>query len=108
MPQFKTTENILLGKQDYCDENWFDTPFLNVPDHDRWDYSRQLQIEDVDLWEVIAETGGGNGVYASFLPYAEFYMVMRHGQIESTYYGKGCDVPLSEYLDSIGMIYPKK
>ena len=34
-----------------------------------------MQIEDVDLWEVIYEQGGSVGVYASYNPFAEFYMI---------------------------------
>lgn len=41
----------------------------------QWDYSREMRIEDVDLWEVLSMEGGGGGVYASFWPYAEFYMI---------------------------------
>jgi hypothetical protein len=40
-----------------------------------WDYSREMKIEDVDLWEVLAYEGGGAGVFASFWPFAEFYMI---------------------------------
>ncbi len=52
-----------------------DSNSLVLPPNPKWDYSRPLQIEDVDIWEVLWEAGGGWGVYASWCPYAEFYML---------------------------------
>jgi hypothetical protein len=108
MPRFKTTEMILKGIEEYFDENWMDTPFLQLPKYDNWDYSRELQIEDVDIWEVISEASGPTGLYASWLPYAEFYMIIINRQIDSTYYGKGADEPASKRCDELGIYYPKK
>lgn len=105
MPFFKSTYNI-LKKQDedeVFDENWMDSNKLIIPQNTKWDYSRKLTVEDVDIWEVIYEGSGGIGVYASYNPYAEFYMITTginfknsptyHGQfayydrIIETYYG---------------------
>jgi hypothetical protein len=85
-----------------------DTPFLQLPDSDNWDYSRELQIEDIDLWEVVSEASGPTGLYAAWLPYAEFYMIVNRRQIDSTYYGKGADEPASKRCDELGIHYPKK
>lgn len=77
MPQFKTTYNILT-KQDedeVFDSAWFESDKQVYPPKRNWDYSRDLQIEDVDIWEVITEASGGLGVYASWSPYAEFYLI---------------------------------
>ena len=52
-----------------------------------------MHIEDVDIWEVIHEQGGGVGVYASWSPYAEFYLIRtgwwneEKGYGIETYYG---------------------
>jgi hypothetical protein len=108
MPRFKTTEMILKGTQEYFDENWMDTPFLQLPKYDSWDYSRELQIEDIDIWEVISESSILKGLYAAWLPYAEFYMIINNSQIDSTYYGKGSDQYASKRCDEIGIYYPKK
>jgi hypothetical protein len=77
MPFFKSTYNI-LKKQDedeVFNKNWMDSDTVILPPKVDWDYSRELTIEDVDIWEVLYEASGGIGVYAAWLPYAEFYMI---------------------------------
>lgn len=80
-----------------------DSDKLVLPPSPKWDYSRELQIEDVDIWEVLFEQGGGTGVYAAWCPYAEFYMLRvnldgRNPQIE-TFYGAGAQKRLIEKLN---------
>ena len=77
MPFFKSTYNIFLtpDEDEVFNPNWMDSDTLVLPPKIEWDYSRELQIEDVDIWEVVYEQGDGLGVYASWLPYAEFYMI---------------------------------
>ena len=74
MPFFKTTKNIFVDKAEYFDPNWMDSDKLVLPPRTEWDYQRDMQIEDVDIWEVIVE--GGYSIYAAWSPYAEFYMLM--------------------------------
>ena len=91
MPFFKTTKNILVDSGEYFESAWMASETLILPPKKDWDYAREMQIEDVDLWEVVYEDKVG--VYASWSPYAEFYMI-RYGwkdqspKIE-TYYGLG-------------------
>jgi hypothetical protein len=77
MPFFKTTHNILFkpDEDESYNPNWFDAPFLTLPETEEWSYEREMKIEDVDLWEVIAQNGGNIGVFAAWKPYAEFYLV---------------------------------
>jgi hypothetical protein len=77
MPVFKTTHNILkrYDEDELYTENWMDSNTLVLPPKIDWDYNREMIIEDVDIWEVLYEGAGGKGVYAAWLPYAEFYMV---------------------------------
>jgi hypothetical protein len=101
MPQFKTTYNILT--QVDADE-LFNINNLNydseiLPPTKDWDYSRELKIEDIDIWEVLYESSGGIGVYAAWLPNAEFYMITTGWNADiyqtpsnkniETYYGQG-------------------
>jgi hypothetical protein len=92
MPIFRTTAQIFLGEGEFYDPNWMDSDKLILPPSEQWDYSRELRIEDVNIWEQIHYRGGGFGIYASWDPYAEFYMVtgnhfsIKPGSIE-TYYG---------------------
>lgn len=107
MPAFKSTYNILT-KQDedeVFDKNWMDSGNVILPPKIEWDYSRELTVDDIDIWEVLVERGGGFGVYAAWLPYAEFYLLttgldarnspkflgahMYHGREFETYYGQG-------------------
>jgi hypothetical protein len=114
MPFFKSTHNILFDTtyDEVYDENWMDTPFLQLPDKQYWDYSREMKIEDVDIWEVIVENGGGSGLYAAYSPYAEFYMLLlgnkknTNDRIIETFYGKNCQGRLQKRLKEINMIVP--
>jgi hypothetical protein len=77
MPIFKTTYNI-LKKQDedeIFNRNWEESYHVQLPPRVDWDYSRGMKLEDVDIWEVLYEASNGIGFYASWLPYAEFYMI---------------------------------
>jgi hypothetical protein len=92
--RFKTTNNIFKDNQEYFESFWMNGNKVYYPPKKEWDYSRELQIEDVDFWEVIYEASGGIGIYASWSPYAEFYLIRRGWDIEKnlgleTYYGKG-------------------
>lgn len=99
MPIFRTTHNILkepnLG--DFFDENWMNQNTLQLPPKKDWDYSRELSLEDVDLWEVLYE-GSSGGVYAAWSPYAEFYLVKVTCCNLETFYGVGAQKRLKEYL----------
>jgi len=105
MPLFRTTENILKDKSasDYFDPNWMDAGGLALPPNPKWDYSRELQIEDIDLWEVIMESGP-YGVYAAWCPYAEFYLILLPSGIE-TFYGVGAEKRVRRCLEANGIQY---
>lgn len=91
--RFKSTQNIFKDFAEVFEPKWMDSNKIEVPPHPDWDYSRELHIEDVDVWEVIYEQGGGVGVYASWCPYAEFYLIRtgwwndEKGYGIETYYG---------------------
>jgi hypothetical protein len=88
MPFFKSTYNILKkpDEDEVHNNNWFDTPFLQLPPSYPWDYKREMQIEDVDIWEVLVESGP-QGIYASWCPYAEFYLVVTGGDYRNQWHG---------------------
>lgn len=75
MPIFRTTKNIISDTGEFFDENWMDFNTLVLPPSPKWDYKKPIKFEDVDIWEVIAETGRGK-VYAAWCPYAEFYIIL--------------------------------
>jgi len=108
MPIFKSTQNILKDNLEEFDQNSVDKDFLELPPIILWDNSRELQPEDVDLWEVLSEMSGPSGLYASWMPYAEFYMIVSMGKIDSTYYGEGSDIYVSKRCEELKIPYPKK
>lgn len=55
--------------------NWMDSDKLILPPTTPWTYDRDMQIEDVDIWEQLYYQDGARGVYVSWAPYAEFYMI---------------------------------
>lgn len=112
MPFFKTTENILKDNGEYFDSNWMDSNNIVLPPSKPWDYKRDMQIEDVDLWEVIYEIGSV-GVYAAWQPHAEFYMIkppwqwLDAGWGLETYYGKLASDRVHKRMKEIGINIPK-
>lgn len=112
MPFFKTTYNILVepNKDELYDANRFDSDKVILPPSQEWDYSRELQIEDVDIWEVLAEGSNGLGIYAAWMPYAEFYLVTTgwhpgtiNDRIIETYYGPGSQEKVYKKAKEIGL-----
>jgi hypothetical protein len=89
MPFFKSTYNILKkpDEDEVFDINWFDSPTLQLPPSLKWDYQREMTIEDVDIWEVLVERGGGLGVYAAWCPYAEFYLITTGSDTRNQWHG---------------------
>jgi hypothetical protein len=103
MPQFKTNQNIF---KDFGDEVWndnnMDSDKIMLPPSPDWSYDRIMEIEDVEVWEVIIERGGGTAVYAAWCPYAEFYMV-RHswGEELEVFYGRFVQPQVLERIDEL-------
>jgi hypothetical protein len=118
--QFKSTHTILKRPDinDVFDPNWMDSNTVVTPATAPWDYKKELNIEDVEIWEVIIEYGGGLGVYAAWKPYAEFYLVTTgvdystgkiidnyHYQDKffETYYGPGAQKKVQEKMKELGL-----
>lgn len=105
--RFKSTQNIFKDFGEVFESKWMDSNKIETPPNPNWDYSRELTIEDVDIWEVIYEQGGGVGVYAAWCPNAEFYLV-RTGwwnmpnDIE-TYYGAGANAKVQARMKELGI-----
>jgi hypothetical protein len=85
MSFFKSTYNILgkVDEDEVFNEHWMDSEKTIAPPTKKWSYDREMQIEDVDIWEVLYERGVGVGVYAAWAPYAEFYMITTGGDFRN-------------------------
>jgi hypothetical protein len=90
MPIFKTNSDIFkYGSEESFDSIKIDSTNTFIPPlNNKWDYSKELDIKDVELWEVIYEEGNEVGVYVAWEPYAEFYMIRKQSDI-FFYYGRG-------------------
>ena len=110
MPFFKTTHNIFKDYGEVFDSNWMDSDKLVLPPRTEWDYKREMTIEDVDVWELIYEAGGGRGVYAAWSPYAEFYMIKNSWTDTSndlkieTFYGPSASKKVQKRAKELGMV----
>ncbi len=91
MPLFLTTYNILVKRDEdeLFDPNWMDSDKIVLPPKRDWDYSRELQIEDVSIWELIYRSPSYFELYAAWDPYAEFYLVIIGVNNIQTFYGPG-------------------
>jgi hypothetical protein len=109
VPFFKTTNNIFKDFGEYFDPNWMNYDTVQTPEWKEWDYKRELTIEDVNLWEVIFEDRWS--LYASFDPYAEFYILVPHYSLPNSsleiFYGKGATKALYKRLGELGLRAPK-
>jgi hypothetical protein len=112
MPRFKSTQNIFKDFNEVFDPNWMDSSKLILPPKKEWDYSRELKIEDIDIWEVVLEHGGSFGLYAAWEPFAEFYMLRPGWNLElqghgvETYYGSGAQKKVLKRLKEFGIDLP--
>jgi hypothetical protein len=107
MPIFKTTDDILKTfKEELFDENQNNYPFLTLPPSPSWDAKREMDLEDVDIWEVIFEGGGGTGLYAAWCPYDKFFMLRYKTEID-TFYGEEGEKRLEKRLKELNLLYPK-
>jgi hypothetical protein len=126
MPFFKSTFNILskCDEDEVFNRNWMDSDKVILPPRLDWDYKREMTIEDVDIWEVLYEASGGIGLYAAWLPYAEFYMITAGFRTETgphyfqrsgetpywdrhieTFYAKGAQSAVRKRAKELGIVF---
>jgi hypothetical protein len=106
MPSFKSTRDIFAPAEhsEAFDPKWFDSDKLILPPKSPWDHKRELQVEDVNIWEVIFEIGSHISLYAAWDPHAEFFLFLYHGTME-TFYGAGAQKRLKIRLAALEIPY---
>jgi hypothetical protein len=123
MPFFKSTYNILkkVDEDEVFESKWMDSNKLELPPKINWDYGRELKIEDVDIWEVLYEASEAIGLYAAWLPYAEFYLITNSFNYKNsatiirnhhywdknfeTYYGPGAQIQVIKRCKELEIPY---
>lgn len=116
MPFFKTNKDIFVApwEEEAFDKKWFDSPNLVLPKYKEWDYKREMNIEDVQLWEQLCYATGGLALYAAWEPYAEFYLITHEWHLHKsnaweTFYGPGSMKKAYHRARQLGMhVYPKE
>jgi hypothetical protein len=111
MPFFRSTRDILISpwEDEVFDPNWMDSDKVILPPRVEWDYKRELTIEDVDIWEQIYFASGCVGLYAAWMPYAEFYLITyEYGKGIETFYGPGSMKNAYDRAIQLGMHIPLK
>lgn len=120
MPFFKSNKNIFETpwEDEVYESKQYDSNRLVFPPGGpddikaKWDYKRKMKIEDVEIWEQIYYASGNIGLYASWLPYAEFYMItlpapnVLHSpktMLVETYYGQGAQDEVYKRCLEIGI-----
>jgi hypothetical protein len=87
MPRFKSLDNIINCNGEIFDPAWLQGDHIVVPSWPEWTESRDIQVEDVLVWEVCVEYSGRDGIYAAWNPHAEFYIHVQGGQVIETFRG---------------------
>jgi len=79
----------------------------------QWDYTNPIKFNDVLLWEEIFYQPGHIGVYTSYQPYAEFYIIVYDlfktniNTIE-TFFGKSASDRAASRAKELGVDLEKK
>lgn len=104
MPLYRTNQDIFkTGGEEVPEAHWFDNEkVIYTPKKGKWDYKRELRVDDVEIWESIYEDSWGLGIYAAYEPYAEFYMIKyvdHYGlSVLDTFYGPGSQDKIIKFM----------
>ena len=79
-----------------------------LPPRSEWDHSKILKIDDVVIWEQLHYEPGNVGIYASWDPYAEFYMIVFNLFVDfdlgiETFFGKGANRKVVDRAKELGI-----
>jgi hypothetical protein len=102
MSNFITTEQIFekAWSTDYTVGEFEPSP--------QWHYVRPITLDEITLWEEIFYQPGHIGIYGSYQPYAEFYIIVydlfksNRNTIE-TFYGKNASEDVRVRATELGV-----
>ena len=104
MPLFRSNKDIFqTAGEEVAERHWFDyEDVMYTPKINKWDYKRELKVDDIDIWEAMYEDSWGLGIYAAYRPYAEFYMIKhvdyQGNTVLDTYYGAGAQDRIIKFM----------
>jgi hypothetical protein len=106
MTVFKTTQEILNNPwQEYPE----DSAIPNIiPEKLEWHDIRNMNIDDVAIWEQIYYCPGDIGIYAAWNPFGELYMITYNLYIETdygieTFYGPTAASEVRDRANALGI-----
>lgn len=94
---------MLKNLGEYFDESWIKNERFIFPVRTQWDYSRELKIEDVDLWEIIYDQSSSILILAAYEPYAEFYLIKNKYNYIESFYGPGSQNKMIKRAKEVGI-----
>ena len=108
--------NILRSLQSIKNNIWgepLDGDFIPntsspVPSYDDWDYSQCVDIKDIKLWEQLYHDPGNIGLFVSWKPYIECYILVYYPFINSAegiimYYGNDACYDVSVIMKELSI-----
>ena len=104
MPQYRSTNDIFkTNGEEVTQSSWLTGENkIHTPKTDKWDYKRELVVEDIEIWEALYEDSWGLGIYAAYRPYAEFYMIKYTNitgvDVLDTFYGAGSQDKIIKFM----------
>ena len=103
---FKTTQEILNNPwQEYIEDPM--VPNI-VPQKLEWHDIRNMNIDDVEIWEQIYYRPGDIGIYAAWNPFGELYMITYNLYLETdfgieTFYGPDAASEVKDKAKQLGI-----
>jgi hypothetical protein len=86
MPVFKTIQSIFNTPWDMEIDDNSQVSVNHLPPKIIWDKEKQININDVTMWEQIYYKTGEIGIYAAWNPYGELYIIV-HNLFVNTLFG---------------------
>lgn len=92
MTAYKSTNHILANPYEKMPDDLDPNFYYPTTDCD-WDYSQEVTIRDIKMWQQLFYQPGGVGIYVAHNPKIEFYMITYNVFIDNekgveVFYGK--------------------
>lgn len=107
MPRFKTKYNVFENIDElFSEEIAKENGGVYIPETWDWDDSSPISISDVIIWECLYEESGLSGIYCSWAPYSEFYIITQNQVVIKEFSGPTAKKLVDEYCVANGIPTP--